>query len=216
MQNGSPEIQAIRTDYGKMSLDESSVDKNPIQQFQTWLNAAIHAQVIEPNAMTVATIGEEGYPSSRIVLLRGVSDNGLTFFTNYHSEKGHNIERTPKVSLQFFWPDLERQVRITGDISKVSAEESDNYFHSRPRQSQIGAWASNQSEALSGRQELEEREKEFEGKFEGISVPRPPHWGGYIIKPIKVEFWQGRASRLHDRLLYTQVEGGWKIERLAP
>lgn len=215
MQNISPEIQAIRTDYGKMSLDEHSVDKNPLVQFTEWLNAAIHAKVIEPNAMNVSTINADGFPSSRIVLLRGV-DTGLCFYTNYNSEKGHNISNDPKGCITFFWPDLERQIRITGTLAKVSAEESDAYFNSRPRQSQVGAWASDQSHVIADRVVLEQQEKDFEKKFEGVAVPRPPHWGGYRLTPVKFEFWQGRASRLHDRVRYSLLEGSWTIARLSP
>ncbi|MES2629963.1 MAG: pyridoxamine 5'-phosphate oxidase [Bacteroidota bacterium] len=212
----SPEILAIRTNYGKMALDESAVDKNAILQFRNWLQAAVHSQVIEPNAMCLSTIGPDGFPTGRIVLLRGVSEQGFAFFTNYNSHKGHEIEQHPKVSLTFFWPDLERQVRISGTIAKLPAKDSDEYFNSRPRQSQIGAWASAQSEVIGDREELEVKEKEYEAQFEGKEVPRPEHWGGYQVSPIKIEFWQGRASRLHDRLQYTLEHGAWKMERLSP
>ncbi len=217
MENKSPELQAIRTDYGKSSLDEKSVNKNPIRQFEEWLKAAIHAQVNEPNALCLSTLDMDGFPESRIVLLRGVSDDGFTFFTNYNSQKGRDMAVNNKVAINFFWAELERQVRVMGTVAKISALESDDYFNSRPRQSQIGAWASDQSEVLQSREELEAKEKEFEKKFEGIPIPRPEHWGGYLVKPVKIEFWQGRASRLHDRLQYTLLKGGtWGIARLSP
>lgn len=216
MENLTPEIQGLRINYSKSVLDESKVDKNPLLQFDYWLKEAITAKVAEPNAMTISTVDALGFPGSRIVLLRGISEQGFKFYTNYHSSKGHDIEQNPKVALNFFWPDLERQVRVYGIIERLDESESDAYFASRPRESQIGAWTSNQSEVIQSREELEAREKKYTQEFDGREVPRPEHWGGYLIKPVKVEFWQGRPSRLHDRLLYSLEGGDWKIERLAP
>lgn len=216
MENTLPEIQAIRTDYAKSKLDELTVNKNPILQFKEWLSAALRSQLIEPTAMCISTLDSAGFPSGRIVLLRAVNETGFTFFTNYTSQKGKDIERYPKVSLNFFWPDLERQVRVVGTIAKISPKDSDEYFNSRPRQSQIGAWASDQSEVLSHRSALEEKEKEFEKIFENKPVPRPEFWGGYNVSPLVIEFWQGRPSRLHDRIRYSLLHGEWEIERLNP
>ncbi len=212
----SVDIQAIRTDYGKASLDVQSVDKNPLHQFKHWLNDAITAKVLEPNAMNLITIALSGFPTSRIVLLRDVKESGFTFFSNYQSEKGREIEKENRVGLNFFWPELERQVRVAGLVTKLSASESDLYFASRPRKSQIGAWASNQSEPIKSREILELKELEFEAKYLGVDVPRPPHWGGYVVVPEELEFWQGRPSRLHDRLKYTLTNGSWEITRLSP
>jgi pyridoxamine 5'-phosphate oxidase len=167
--------------------------------------------------MTLATVNRKGQPDARIVLLRGVDKNGFSFFTNYKSAKGREINENKKVCLNFFWPDLSRQVRIAGTIEKLSAKISDDYFQSRPRESQLGAWASNQSEVIENRQALEAKFDEFEQKFNGKKIPRPAHWGGYIVRPVTIEFWQGRASRLHDRILYEKNKSGtWKISRLAP
>ncbi len=216
MSNTPIDIKAIRTDYGKHFLLEGNVNKNPIEQFKMWLEEAIKAQVNEPNAMSVSSVNKLGYPTSRIVLLRGISDDGFVFYTNYKSNKGDEFESDPKVGVTFFWPELERQVRICGHITKVDAATSDDYFNSRPRQSQIGALASPQSSVIKNREELELAEKELEKKYEGQTVPRPAHWGGYLIKPVSIEFWQGRPSRLHDRLLFSLDGGNWKIDRLAP
>ncbi len=212
----SADIKGIRTDYGKHFLLEEEVDKNPIRQLQLWLNEAIKANVAEPNAMSVSTVNSDGYPTSRIVLLRGVDENGLTFYSNYHSNKGKEIDRFNKVGITFFWPELERQVRICGEIEKLSATESDTYFASRPRESQIGAWVSKQSMTLKNRQELDDNETRLEKEFEGKTIPRPAHWGGYLVVPVSMEFWQGRPSRLHDRLLFTKVDAAWTLARLSP
>lgn len=210
-------IADIRKDYMKQSLQESDVDINPFVQFNKWWNEALRSELEEVNAMTLATASASGVPSARIVLLKGVKDEGFVFFTNYTSSKGKELEENPRASLVFFWAPLERQICIEGLVEKVSAEESDEYFHSRPVESRIGAWVSSQSTVIAGREVIEANLAKYSEQFAGTTVPRPPHWGGYIVRPLSIEFWQGRPSRLHDRILYTLQEGGtWKIERLAP
>ncbi len=209
-------IADLREEYTKASLTTEEASKDPIQQFMNWFENAVSSEIHEPNAMNLATYNN-GKVSSRIVLLKGVEKGEFLFYTNYESDKGQQIVAHPQVALTFFWPELERQVRIEGTAEKVSEEVSDEYFKSRPRPSQIGAWVSPQSKPISKRDVLDERLKDIEAQFEGEEVDRPPHWGGFAIKPNLIEFWQGRPSRLHDRLCYTQLEtGGWKIERLAP
>ncbi len=213
----SSSIASIRTDYKQHSLTEKDVAKDPVDQFAAWWNDAVTSEIEEVNAMTLATASADGLPSARIVLLKGFDENGFVFFTNYNSYKGLQLEQNPRACLVFFWKELERQVRITGLIHKVSEEESDAYFHSRPEGSQIGAWTSPQSQVIKDRKQLEDREAELKTAFEGQTIPRPHHWGGYRVQPLIVEFWQGRPSRLHDRIQYTlEDNGGWKIERLAP
>ncbi|MBL6448936.1 pyridoxamine 5'-phosphate oxidase [Fulvivirga sp. 29W222] len=210
-------IAEIRQDYVRHSLRKKDVDKDPIKQFQKWLTEALTAEVREATAMNMATVSEQGVPSSRILLLKDVNKNGFTFYTNYQSSKARELEVNPSTALTFFWPELERQVRIQGIVKKVSKEESEEYFKSRPRKSQIGAWASPQSSVISSREILEEREQKLEKKFEGQdTLPKPEQWGGYIVEPFFLEFWQGRASRLHDRIVYTREDNTWKINRLAP
>lgn len=210
-------IAAIRREYMQHSLNVKDVQAEPIQQFQQWFEEAIRTEVPESNAMTLSTVSAEGRPAARIVLLKGVEQGAFVFYTNYQSRKGREIEAHPYVALTFFWQVLERQIRVEGVVSKISEERSIAYFHSRPRNSQIGAWASPQSQPVPDRSVLEERQREFTQKFEGKTVPKPAHWGGYAVKPLTVEFWQGRPSRLHDRILYTlQKDGQWIIERLAP
>lgn len=209
-------IADIRIDYTKKTLDIIDVALDPIAQFKKWFQEAIDARVPEPNAMNLATVGPEGKPTARIVLLKGIEDTGFTFFTNYESRKGNNMTENPWVALTFFWSELERQVRIEGKAEKARAELSDKYFHSRPRNSQIGAWASPQSQVIDSRKSLENRTVETEEVFQGKEVQRPQHWGGYLVVPQRVEFWQGRPSRLHDRILYNRENEKWKIERLAP
>ncbi|EAZ83008.1 pyridoxamine 5'-phosphate oxidase [Algoriphagus machipongonensis] len=209
-------ISAIRKDYSLKTLEINTLKDNPIDQFQSWLQEAIIAEVAEVNAMTLSTLGLDGIPNGRIVLLKEL-DQGFVFFTNYKSEKGKEIAQTPKGSLTFFWIELERQVRIKGKIEKVSAELSDKYFFSRPVESQIGAWTSPQSQKIPSSEDLQNRKKEIEKKFEQTPLSRPPHWGGYRLIPSAVEFWQGRPSRLHDRVLYEkQNDGSWKKSILAP
>ncbi|WP_425639076.1 pyridoxamine 5'-phosphate oxidase [Algoriphagus yeomjeoni] len=209
------DISAIRKDYTIKSLDISDVNVNPIIQFKAWFEEAVIAQVLEVNAMTVSTIGLDGAPNARILLLKGI-DTGFVFFTNYSSEKGKELENHSLASLTFFWPELERQVRIRGKIEKVSAEESDLYFFSRPIGSQIGAWVSPQSQVIESRADLNHRLTVFEKQFTENSISRPPHWGGYRLLPNTIEFWQGRPSRLHDRIKYVQKGDNWEIVRLAP
>lgn len=206
----------IRQDYTSKSLDINNVSTDPIRQFQAWLAEAIDSEVPEVNAMCLSTIGLNGFPNARIVLLKEV-DHGFVFFTNYASEKGQEIADNPKASLTFFWPELERQVRVMGELEKVDSVLSDQYFQSRPVGSQIGAWASPQSQVITSREELTLRQKDFEDKFATEQITRPAHWGGYRLLPIRIEFWQGRASRLHDRICFLKdAVGDWKISRLAP
>jgi pyridoxamine 5'-phosphate oxidase len=206
----------LRKDYACGSLDETSVDADPIRQFEAWFKQALDARLPEPNTMTLATVDSRGYPAARIVLIKAVDERGFVFFTNYESRKGQDLAANPHASLLFYWIELERQVRIEGTVVKTSAEESDAYFNSRPLGSRIGAWASDQSRPLESRALLEAREKSFSERF-GENPPRPPHWGGYRLVPETIEFWQGRPSRLHDRIIYTRRStGAWGISRLSP
>jgi len=209
-------IGEIRKDYLKSSLSENDVAIDPFTQFSKWWEEAINAHIEEVNAMTLATSTPEGFPSARIVLLKGFDQNGFVFFTNYTSRKGKEIEENPHVALLFFWKELERQVRIVGEIKKLDVAASDAYFNSRPEGSKIGAWASQQSAAIESREIMEERVSAIEEKFKSIEIYRPDFWGGYIVAPTSIEFWQGRSSRLHDRILYTKKEVHWDIQRLAP
>ncbi|MHC1768472.1 MAG: pyridoxamine 5'-phosphate oxidase [Verrucomicrobiia bacterium] len=200
-----------------MGLYEQDLDPNPIAQFRHWFMAAIEANLPEPNAMTLATSTREGMPSARIVLLKDFGERGFVFFTNYQSQKGQELEANPQAALLFFWPLLERQIRIAGSVSKLGREESEAYFHSRPRGHQLGGWASRQSEVLPSRETLEARLEQFARQFEGKQVPLPPSWGGYCLRPLMLEFWQARPDRLHDRFRYTRLrEATWRIERLSP
>jgi len=190
---------------------------DPLREFERWFEEAVKAEVPDPNAMVVATISQTGKPSARVVLLRGLEKNGLVFYTNYRSRKGVEIMGNPNVAAVFFWNELDRQIRIEGKVEKLSSQESDGYFHLRPRDSQIAAWASKQSAVISGRAELDKIFMEYQQKFAGQLVPRPDDWGGFRIIPISYEFWQGRPNRLHDRILYERDNGGkWGIKRLAP
>lgn len=209
-------INSLRHDFSKQTLDEKDVLAHPVLQFEKWFKEAVNAKVNEPNAMAVSTVSGDGQPSSRIVLLRNFDENGFVFYTNYSSKKGEEISGNPKAALLFFWPELERQVRIEGSLLKQSSADSDIYFNTRPRTSKLGAWSSPQSKSIPGRKFLDTSYAEFEKKFPGEEVPRPENWGGYVLKPNRVEFWQGRPSRLHDRILYSQKDGNWQIERLAP
>ncbi len=213
----STSIADIRKEYKLQTLSEKDIHKDPFGQFEKWWQEAIHSGVEEPNAMTLATASADAMPDARIVLLKGFDDRGFTFFTNYHSTKGQQLLENPRASLVFFWKELERQVRISGLVSLSPSPVSDEYFKSRPEGSRIGAWASPQSETIESREWLEEKEKEYRDEWAGRSIERPEYWGGYIVKPVSIEFWQGRPSRLHDRLRYSlQNNGSWKIERLAP
>lgn len=210
-------IADMRRDYSHKSLSEKNVDANAIKQFERWWNEAVNSKIDEVNAMTLATASVDGLPSARIVLLKEFGDSGFVFFTNYESYKAQQLAENPKACLVFFWKELERQVRVTGLIQKVSGQQSDEYFNSRPESSRIGAWASPQSRVIESRSWLDEKFNELVNKMEGAEIKRPPHWGGYVVKPVVIEFWQGRPSRLHDRIQYSLEESGnWKIERLAP
>ena len=210
-------IAAIRRDYMKEALSENQVGENPFRQFDRWWDEAVKAEIDEVNAMTLSTVSSDGKPTARIVLLKGYDDYGFVFFTNYESKKGKDLLLNPNGSLLFFWKELERQVRIEGTCEKVSEAESDQYFYSRPEGSRIGAWASPQSQEISSRDVLDSNLAELEKRFRDTPVTRPPHWGGYRIKPQTMEFWQGRPSRLHDRIAYSQDSSGdWKFVRLAP
>jgi pyridoxamine 5'-phosphate oxidase len=209
-------ISKMRRNYTKDGLLETNVEANPIDQFSLWFKAATDSKILEPNAMSLATCDKSGLASSRIVLLKSFDWNGFIFFTNYASRKGKEIAEAKKGSLLFFWDILERQVRIEGKIKKISTKDSVAYFHSRPFESQIGAIASNQSSVLKSREELEEKYFILLEKYKGKLVPMPKHWGGYILEPARIEFWQGRANRLHDRIQYSLKNKTWKIERLSP
>lgn len=208
-------IADIRKDYKLQTLLEADVAPDPITQFGKWWEEAINSAIDEVNAMTLATVDKNNIPSARIVLLKGYGKKGFVFFTNYQSHKGEQLLQNPNACLVFFWKELERQIRITGKVEKISSEESDAYFTSRPAGSRIGAWASPQSSVIANRKIIEEKTKVLEQQF-GDNIPRPPHWGGYIVKPVQIEFWQGRTSRLHDRMQYTSNGDAWVIERLAP
>lgn len=209
-------LQNLRQDYKSASLDESDVDQDPVVQFQKWFQDAVDAQIYEPNVMTLATADKAGRPDARIVLLKGVDTNGFRFFTNYLSAKGKELKRNPFAALVFFWPDLERQVRIEGTVEKLDKETSEEYFNTRPLDSQIGAVASPQSQVIPNRVFLEEKFEELKAKSAGKGIAKPAHWGGYIVKPTRIEFWQGRSSRLHDRINFEKVKGTWTKTRLAP
>jgi len=199
------------------TLDEKLVDRNPIKQFQLWLNDAFAAKLPLPEAMNLATATPEGRPSSRMVLLKQVDDDGFVFFTNYHSAKAAQLESNPYAAMVFYWPQMERQVRVEGKVERTSAQESAEYFHTRPRESQIGAWASPQSNVIADREVLEERARELEEYYRDREIDCPGHWGGYRLRPDRIEFWKGRIGRLHDRLLYERLsDGTWAIKRLAP
>ncbi len=209
-------LNQIRHDFTKAALDEDSVKETPLEQYAAWFEEAVGSQVLDPKAMVVSTVDKEGKPSSRVVYSRGLKKNSILFYTNYLSKKGHDLEANNYACINIFWAELERQVRFEGRVFRVSEEESDAYFRSRPRDSQIGAWASEQSSEIPNREILKERVKLFEAKFENQDVPRPPHWGGYYIEVSRAEFWQGRPARLHDRVVYELDENKWKLTRLAP
>jgi pyridoxamine 5'-phosphate oxidase len=208
----------IRINYSKKILNRESVHENPLQQFDAWMQEALAAKVDEPTAMTLSTATVDGKPAARIVLLKAIEEGGFVFYTNYESRKGQQLQENPFASLTFFWPALERQVRVEGSVQKVPEATSDAYFHSRPKGSQLGAWSSPQSQAIESRAVLEELEQKYSQEFSQLdTIPRPPHWGGYAVVPERIEFWQGRPNRLHDRLVYLKdSEGNWQIERLAP
>jgi pyridoxamine 5'-phosphate oxidase len=209
-------LESIRKEYTIGKLTEVNAGTNPFELFDKWLNEAVESGVEEPTAMVVSTISSGGYPQSRIVLLKSANSDGFIFYTNYLSEKGIALGKNNKVSLLFFWAGLQRQVRVAGDAFKVARHITEAYFMSRPRGSQLAAWASEQSRIISSRKLLDDRFKEIEEKFKGRTIPPPPHWGGYIVKPLQFEFWQGRESRLHDRLVFSGTADNWQVERLSP
>lgn len=210
------DISSLRKDYKLKSLEESRVQHQPLSQFEVWFNEALKANVLEANAMVISTCSSSGRPSSRIVLLKEIDDHGFVFFTNYSSKKASELAENPYASLTFFWPELERQVRIEGKVSKISIQESEEYYNSRPRESRIGAWSSAQSSKIKNREELENAFNEFSAKFKDKEIPKPDFWGGYRLKPDYLEFWQGRPSRMHDRISYEKEGENWKIYRLSP
>jgi pyridoxamine 5'-phosphate oxidase len=216
------ELADLRQTYTQRTLHEADVLPDPVQQFRQWLDEAVAAQLPEPAALTLATVdAASGQPSQRVLLLKGLpNDAGFLFYSNYDSRKGHELAGQPLAALNFFWPGLERQVRVEGQVEKAAEDVSTAYFQSRPRSSQVGAWASPQSQVIGNRDELEQREHEVAARFAdlgpGEPLPRPPHWGGYVLRPTRVEFWQGRPSRLHDRLVYERAGESWHISRLAP
>ena len=210
-------ISNIRKDYSKSTLDIDTIGKDPVSQFEKWFQEALSSGIPEPNALTLSTVSEDGRPSGRIVLLKGVERGKFVFYSNYQSQKGKELDKNPACGLTFFWAELERQVRIEGIASRSDAMASEKYFQSRPRESQVGAWASPQSAIISNREILEERVKKIQEKFKGQEkLPKPNQWGGFEVEPLKIEFWQGRSNRLHDRIVFTKVDGAWQIHRLAP
>ena len=210
------DASSLRKEYTSAGLDEADVDPDPIVQFHEWFENAVEADLHEPNAMILATATTDGKPSARTVLLKGSDERGFVFYTNYEGRKAGELEVNPMCALLFYWGELERQIRIEGRASRLSSEESDAYFAGRPRGSRLGAWASEQSRPVKDRSILEERVRALETEYEGREIPRPSFWGGYRVEPDAIEFWQGRESRLHDRLVYLRNEGGWKIVRLQP
>lgn len=210
-------VADLRKDYTLQGLSEIDIDPNPFLQFKLWFDQAIASELLEPNAMTLATTTPDGQPAARIVLLKDFDERGFVFFTNYNSQKGQELAENPQAALVFWWAELERQVRISGHVEKVSDNESDAYFQSRPWNSRLSAWASNQSEVIPNRDVLEKSLQELQIQYKDQDIPRPPHWGGLRVIPDEIEFWQGRPSRLHDRLRYSRITNNtWKIERLCP
>lgn len=209
-------VEKIRRDYTQEALIKSAVEDSPVDQFRIWFEQALSADLLDANAMTLATATKEGAPSSRIVLLKGVDEDGFRFYTNYDSRKGRELKENPQAALCFYWPPLERQVRIEGKVQKLGRAESADYFRQRPRLSQLGAWTSQQSSTVDSRKELEAKFNETKKRFENQEVSLPDFWGGYLLEPVYMEFWQGRKGRLHDRICYEKADGSWNIFRLSP
>ncbi len=209
-------VANLRREYARERLDESSVGPDPIAQFGRWFEEALKAEVMEPNAMSLATASADGAPSARVVLLKGYDERGFVFFTDYRSQKGVELTANPRAALVLYWPELERQVRITGTTSPIAREESEAYYRTRPRGSRLGAWISHQSQVIASRKVLDDRVPELEETFPGDDIPLPAYWGGFRVAPERIEFWQGRENRLHDRIRYVWEEGSWRIERLSP
>lgn len=216
METGGQLIRNLRNEYKTRALLENEVQNDPVRQFDQWFREALKAEVHEPNAMTLATAGKNGQPSARIVLLKGYDPKGFVFYTNYNSRKSLQLQENPLAAMIFFWPELERQVRIEGRTEKIEAELSEQYFNSRPLGNRLGAWVSPQSEVIPDRTYLENRLQEYMERYPDEKVPRPEHWGGYRLYPELIEFWQGRPNRLHDRLCFTKKEDSWSMSRLAP
>lgn len=210
------DISDIRREYLGDPLKKEEMKNNPVDQFKQWFNQALEADLIDANAMVLTTVSPEGKPSARTVLFKGIGKGGFRFYTNYESLKGQNIAKNPNVSLLFRWAELERQVRVRGKAEKLTKEESEAYFKKRPRPSQISAWTSKQSREVESRNALEQRFEKIKKRFENQEIPLPDYWGGFLVKPRQIEFWEGRPSRLHDRILYTKKEDGWELSRLAP
>jgi pyridoxamine 5'-phosphate oxidase len=209
-------INSIRRDFANRPLDESGLLSDPFDQFAQWMEEAVNSQILDPYAMCVSTVGNDLWPSSRIVYLRDVAEGGFVFYTNYDSHKAKDISQNPFAAINFHWSELERQVRIEGGVRKITEDKSDAYWASRPRESQVSAWMSEQSQPVGSREELELRKSAILQRFEGVEIPRPNHWGGYVVVPERVEFWQGRPNRLHDRLVYLKQTNEWKVVRLNP
>lgn len=210
------DLEKLREEYSQNTLDEKDVDSNPINQFQNWLSESLSSKIPEPNAMTLSTVDSSHKPHSRIVLLKGIDEGNFIFYSNYNSDKGREMDGNPNVSLCFLWKELERQIRIEGTVTKLSREESEEYFHNRPLKSQIGAIASDQSSELENRAVLEDKFQQLSELYSTGHVPMPDYWGGYIVEPTSIEFWQGRRSRLHDRIKYEKNKNSWIIKRLSP